>query len=65
MTANAHAPTQGPKPFRIPLLYWLFIAIPIAAGLEFTHQEKHWVFLAACVSILPPAGSLGRATENL
>jgi Ca2+:H+ antiporter len=64
MTAPETSPPLKPG-FGIRPLYWLFLAIPIAAGLEFTHQSKMWVFIAACVSIIPLAGLMGRATENL
>ncbi|MBI2804287.1 MAG: calcium/proton exchanger [Planctomycetes bacterium] len=58
--------TQSAQPsFRIEPLYWLLLAIPLAAGLEWTHQGKVWVFLAACLAIIPLAGLMGRATENL
>ncbi len=51
--------------FRIEPMHYLLLALPIAVGLEWTHQSKLWVFVAACVAIIPLAGFMGRATENL
>ncbi|MSQ95673.1 MAG: calcium/proton exchanger [Gemmataceae bacterium] len=56
---------SAPGGFRIEPLYWLFLAIPLAATLHWTHQPGLWVFIAACVAIIPLAGLMGRATENL
>src|SRR5207249_1274693 len=46
-------------------LYWLLIAVPVAAALEVTHQSPVLIFVASCVAIIPLAGLMGRATENL
>src|SRR5438270_10012361 len=46
-------------------LTWLLAALPLAALLEGTHQGPQWVFLASCAAIIPLAGLMGRATENL
>ena len=49
-----------------PSLNWLLIFVPIVIGLKLTNPEAHnAIFIAACVAILPLAGWLGRATENL
>ncbi|MSU77663.1 MAG: calcium/proton exchanger [Gemmataceae bacterium] len=62
----AHAEPSQPKPvFRIEPMHYLLLALPIALGLEWTHQDKLWVFITACVAIIPLAGFMGRATENL
>ena len=48
------------------MLNWLLILVPITIGLEFLAPERHtWIFLAACLAIVPLAGWLGRATEQL
>ncbi|HJY08358.1 MAG TPA: calcium/proton exchanger [Bryobacteraceae bacterium] len=48
------------------MLNWLLIFVPIAIGLEFLAPESHsLIFLAACLAIVPLAGWLGRATEQL
>jgi Ca2+:H+ antiporter len=39
--------------------------MPVAAILEVVHAGELWIFLAACVAIIPLAGLMGRATENL
>jgi Ca2+:H+ antiporter len=48
------------------VLNWLLIFVPVAVGLEFFSPESHGlIFLAACLAIVPLAGWLGRATEQL
>jgi Ca2+:H+ antiporter len=48
------------------LNYWLLIFVPVAIGLEFLKPESHaLIFLAASLAIVPLAGWLGRATEEL
>lgn len=44
---------------------WLLLTVPLAAGLELGHVPGVWVFLVACLAIIPLAGLMGRATENL
>src|SRR4029079_5459395 len=51
--------------FRIAPLYWLLVAMPVAFILEWRHASGLWIFLAAGVAIIPLAGLMGRATENL
>ncbi|MBZ5618963.1 MAG: calcium/proton exchanger [Acidobacteriia bacterium] len=48
------------------MLNWLLIFVPIAIALEFLAPASHTlVFLAACLAIVPLAGWLGHATEEL
>jgi Ca2+:H+ antiporter len=48
------------------LLNWLLILVPIAVLLEFLKPELHtWIFIASSLAIVPLAGWLGRATEQL
>ncbi|MBB6098389.1 Ca2+:H+ antiporter [Deinobacterium chartae] len=47
------------------MLNWLLIFLPIAVYLEFTHAPGTWIFIAAALAILPLAGLMGRATEEL
>jgi Ca2+:H+ antiporter len=48
------------------MLNWLLVFVPIAIGLEHLAPDRHLlVFVAAAVAILPLAGWLGRATEQL
>jgi Ca2+:H+ antiporter len=45
---------------------WLLIFVPIGIGLEFLAPERYLlVFLASALAILPLAGWMGRATEQL
>jgi Ca2+:H+ antiporter len=46
-------------------LYYLLIALPAAIVLHFLHAQDLWVFAASAVAIIPLAGLMGRATENL
>src|SRR5437016_12510989 len=48
------------------MLNWLLIFVPVAIALEFAAPESHTlIFVAACLGIVPLAGWLGRATEQL
>lgn len=44
---------------------WLLAAAPLAVVLEFVHAGELWVFAVSCAAIVPLAGLMGRATENL
>ena len=48
------------------VLNWLLLFVPIAIGLKFLAPERYLlIFLAASLAILPLAGWMGRATEQL
>src|SRR5205085_2002393 len=48
------------------MLNWLLIFVPVAIGLEFFAPASHTlIFLTACLAIVPLAGWLGEATEEL
>ncbi len=48
------------------VLKWLLVFVPVAIGLEFFSPESHTlIFVAACLAIVPLAGWLGEATEQL
>jgi len=45
---------------------WLLLLVPVAAGLHFALPGAHTlVFLASCAAVIPLAGWLGRATDQL
>ncbi|MDX2134777.1 MAG: calcium/proton exchanger [Saprospiraceae bacterium] len=48
-----------------PNLYWLFICVPIAFGLEWSHAPAPLIFFSAALSIIPIARLISLATENL
>ncbi len=49
-----------------PSLDWLLVFVPITLALRYTQPEAQtWIFLSACLAILPLAGWLGHATEHL
>src|SRR5438067_13183584 len=48
------------------MLKWLLIFVPVAILLEFLKPGSHTlIFIAACLAVIPLAGWLGRATEQL
>src|SRR5688572_6900202 len=48
------------------MLNWLLLFVPVAIGLEhFAPEQYLLVFLASALAILPLAGWMGRATEQL
>jgi Ca2+:H+ antiporter len=51
--------------FRIQPLWWLLPALPAALLLRLAGAPDVWVFLAAALAIVPLAGLMGQATENL
>ena len=49
-----------------PSLWWLLVCVPVAVALERLAPERHtWIFGFACLAIIPLAGLMGRATEQL
>jgi Ca2+:H+ antiporter len=45
---------------------WLLLLVPVAIGVEYLAPERHLlVFLTSALAILPLAGWMGRATEDL
>ena len=48
------------------MLNWLLIFVPVAIGLEFLNPGAHTlIFFSSCLAIVPLAGWLGHATEEL
>ena len=48
------------------MLNWLLIFVPVTVGLEFLMPGSHTlIFLSACLAVIPLAGWLGHATEEL
>src|SRR5690242_16609640 len=54
-----------PKPFRVGPLDYLLLAVPVAVVLHALEAAPVAVFLVSCVAVIPLAGLMGRATENL
>jgi Ca2+:H+ antiporter len=48
-----------------PRLNWLLVLIPVAAILELTHGPAAAIFIVSALAILPLAGLIGHATEDL
>jgi Ca2+:H+ antiporter len=45
---------------------WLLVFVPIAIGLEYVaHEHAVFIFLASALAIVPLAGWMGRATEQI
>jgi Ca2+:H+ antiporter len=48
------------------MLMWLLVFVPITIALEFLRPAAHtWIFLSACLSVIPLAGLMGHATEQI
>ena len=48
------------------ILNLLLIFVPIAIVLEYVvHARAEWIFVTACLAIIPLAGLMGKATEHL
>src|SRR3954447_14691183 len=77
--SNEHPGAPEPQPalpaaipglgggFRVEPLHWLLLAVPVAVALKLFggHALDVGLFLASAVAIIPLAGLMGRATENL
>ena len=48
-----------------PRLEWLLVFVPIALVLEITHGDPTAIFAVSALAILPLAGLIGHATEDL
>lgn len=50
-----------------PSLDWLLIFVPVAIALRFIPalDNPTWLFIVACIAIIPLAGWMGKATEHL
>src|SRR5436305_12358812 len=48
-----------------PSLDWLLVLVPAAAYLHYAGRSPTWTFFLACGAIVPLAGWIGRATEDL
>src|SRR5262245_1640817 len=60
--------SPGPKAsgrFRVEPLWWLLLALPVAVALRYLTHQPVALFVASCLAIIPLAGLMGRATENL
>ncbi len=51
--------------FKMEPLYFLFLAFPVAVAFKWTGASDVGLFLASCVAIIPFAGLMGKATENI
>ena len=47
------------------ILRLLLVFVPVSIGLGLSHADPTWVFLTACLAILPLAGLMGEATEHI
>ncbi|MDQ3981260.1 MAG: calcium/proton exchanger [Actinomycetota bacterium] len=48
-----------------PRLEWLLVLVPVAIVLEIVHAEPLAIFFTSALAILPLAGMIGHATEDL
>ncbi len=45
--------------------YVLYVTIPIAIFLQLSHRSLVWLFIFACLAVLPLAAWIGASTEQL
>lgn len=64
MSTGETKETGRSSPFK-PRLEWLLVFVPIAFVLEFTHGNPMAIFATSALAILPLAGLIGHATEDL
>src|SRR5215831_4211842 len=57
----ATMPSVIPK----PSVYWLLVFVPLSFVAEFAFHQPVLVFVLACLAIVPLAGLIGRATDQL
>ncbi|HEV2761893.1 MAG TPA: hypothetical protein VGV38_02770, partial [Pyrinomonadaceae bacterium] len=67
---NARAPHDGAAKRRSrlrPRLDWLLVFVPVAIAVRFVLalENPTALFVVSCLSIIPLAGWMGRATEHL
>jgi Ca2+:H+ antiporter len=55
---------RKPSLWREPLV-WALAALPLALACWLWHASDGWIFLTSAAAIVPLAGWMGRATENL
>ncbi len=48
-----------------PSLDWLLICVPIAIAMRVLGSSPTWLFIVACLAVIPLAGWMGKATEHL
>ncbi len=64
--ANAQPSSAAPRPgFRIEPLHGLLLALPVAVVVRVLGGPDVWLFVFSALAIVPLAGLMGRATENL
>lgn len=56
---------MNPKSLLKPSLDWLLLFVPVALYLRLAQGSPTYLFLAACLAVVPLAGWMGRATEHL
>jgi len=44
---------------------YLLITLPVVIAMELMHAPATWIFVVACIAIIPLAAWMGRATEHL
>ncbi|MDQ3956065.1 MAG: calcium/proton exchanger [Actinomycetota bacterium] len=64
METKDRVETKKKSPLR-PRLEWLLVFVPAAIVLEFTHGAPVAIFIISAIAILPLAGLIGHATEDL
>jgi Ca2+:H+ antiporter len=63
--SSASLPLRAVQWLKENPLQWMLLAVPLAVVLEVTHADPVWIFIISCAAVIPLAGLMGRATENL
>ncbi len=50
---------------KVEPLNWLLVMFPVTLVLRWTGMSETWIFLTACLAIVPLAGLMGKSTEIL
>src|SRR5262249_44408647 len=53
------------RPVKRAAKFILYATVPVALWLQFTHGNLLWLFVFACLAVLPPAAAIGVRSEQL
>src|SRR5437660_1142825 len=65
MSIPNHAPDVPAGGFKVSPLDYLLLAFPAAVVLRLAGASPVALFIVSCLAVIPLAGLMGRATENL
>ncbi len=65
MTGTPNHISELTGAIRENMLNWLLLFVPVSLAFAFAHFPDLWIFIAAALALIPLAGLIGRATEEL